>query len=67
MMPETVIHVYRIEPLLNNGSFLEDESGDQVVTPDEKEYEGDDWGSRRHDHNKAWDDEAELENDDLAY
>ena len=41
-----------------------DSDGNATVTPSEEEYEGDDWGSRRHDGKGVWDDEEELDNEE---
>lgn len=49
---------------LCTGSITTDGDGNATVTPSEEEYEGDDWGSRRLDGKRVWDDEEELDNEE---
>lgn len=53
--PDMIEVRYEMNVILNNGSIIQ--NGDNAtVTPDEEEYNGSDWNSRRHD---MWEDEEE--------
>jgi len=57
--PSMLLFHYQTAPLLNGGSIVEKEDDTATVTPDEEEYNKNDWGARRR---GVWDDNTDENN-----